>query len=443
VYRNRYILDPLYGKIIFPDFIWEIIHIPELQRLREVRLCNINSFGLIGGANISRYEHSIGTAYLALQNEERFLYGLTTTESQNYILAALLHDVQSPAFGHSVQNVLDPMGFKHSTLSYALDNENQVFKYTKTEAQQIFFGMSPEINKMLPTEQIMMINDYIEGKGKMGKLINGTMDLDNIDNVYRLSYHIGLVNSGAQALDLARSLSIREGVLTISKDKSYLVHDWAETRKNLYNHLLLNADEFGAQCMLHEALDLAATSDAKDEFFWKHVDYEVLIKLANVSDETKAIISRLMIGDHYGCIGIYECPNMDAYDQINNYSRRKELEEGREGPKGVIILRGLEHVVDKKKLISNPRVALFAIKDVGKTSRKVELRTYDDSEISIGEDARRLLIGIFLKNIDWSMTKMQQERLIESGIREDIRLFLIEKLGLSGLSEINLFSEEK
>ena len=63
--EERYIYDALYGAINLPDFIWDIISCPELQRLREVRLCNINSLCLTGGANINRYEHAIGTCYLA------------------------------------------------------------------------------------------------------------------------------------------------------------------------------------------------------------------------------------------------------------------------------------------------------------------------------------------------------------------------------------------
>ena len=43
---------------------------PEVQRLREVRLCNINSLCITGSANTNRYEHSVGTAFLAQINIE-------------------------------------------------------------------------------------------------------------------------------------------------------------------------------------------------------------------------------------------------------------------------------------------------------------------------------------------------------------------------------------
>ena len=64
-----YIYDCLYGKMEFNKKVIRCILTPEMQRLREVRLGNINSLFLTGSANINRFEHSVGTAYLATINE--------------------------------------------------------------------------------------------------------------------------------------------------------------------------------------------------------------------------------------------------------------------------------------------------------------------------------------------------------------------------------------
>ena len=65
-----YIWDALYGKIDFSPFVYRCMLTPEVQRLREVRLCNINSLFITGSANTNRFEHSVGTAYLAMLNIE-------------------------------------------------------------------------------------------------------------------------------------------------------------------------------------------------------------------------------------------------------------------------------------------------------------------------------------------------------------------------------------
>ena len=52
--RFKLLVDPLYGRIAIDDFLADLIAQPEMQRLRDVRLSNINSLLLPGGSNISR-----------------------------------------------------------------------------------------------------------------------------------------------------------------------------------------------------------------------------------------------------------------------------------------------------------------------------------------------------------------------------------------------------
>lgn len=46
-----YIWDALYGKIEFSPLVYKCMLSPEVQRLREVRLCNINSLCITGSSN--------------------------------------------------------------------------------------------------------------------------------------------------------------------------------------------------------------------------------------------------------------------------------------------------------------------------------------------------------------------------------------------------------
>jgi len=213
--EKRYIYDALYGAIYLPDFIWDVISCPELQRLREVRLCNINSLCLTGGANINRYEHAIGTCYLAKICLENWppLNPITKEEKIHFLLAALLHDVVSGAFGHSIEYI---EGFKHEEdFIYAVTGERgSEYEYMTVSTEPIFFGMPRELVSRLENLKkrykmeidIKKIGEIIAGRGRFGPLLNNIMDLDNIDNVFRLAYHIGLVKSGETPIKLAKSL---------------------------------------------------------------------------------------------------------------------------------------------------------------------------------------------------------------------------------------------
>jgi uncharacterized protein len=62
---RRPFLDPLHGPIEFDETVLALIRSPVVQRLRHVRLSNIDSVDMPAIANLSRFEHVLGVAYLA------------------------------------------------------------------------------------------------------------------------------------------------------------------------------------------------------------------------------------------------------------------------------------------------------------------------------------------------------------------------------------------
>ena len=143
--HKRYIYDALYGAIdlVFDPVIWKAISTPELQRLREVRLCNINSLCLTGGANVNRFEHSIGTCYLAQECLKAWpLFNpLSKTEEKLFLLAALLHDSANAAFGHSLEYIESSSGFNpERDFAHALQGtDSSGYKYRLATLEPIFF----------------------------------------------------------------------------------------------------------------------------------------------------------------------------------------------------------------------------------------------------------------------------------------------------------------
>ena len=96
--------DALYGNCTLPEPISRLARQPLIQRLREIRLSNIDSLSTPGIANVSRFEHSLGTAHLA----SCVRFGKTTTPEDKLILqaACLLHDSAIQPFGHLVEEAL-------------------------------------------------------------------------------------------------------------------------------------------------------------------------------------------------------------------------------------------------------------------------------------------------------------------------------------------------
>ena len=430
-YKNkRYIYDPLYGVIYLPNFIWDVINCPELQRLREVRLCNINSLCLTGGANINRYEHAIGTFYLAQEclMSWPILNPISEKEEKQFLLAALLHDVTSAAFGHSVEYIESLSGFDHEkAFSYViLGEKGSSYQYKSATLEYIFFEMLRELSSKLSEEDIKAIGEIIAGKGRFGPLISSAMDLDNIDNVFRLGYHIGLVKSGVNPLKLAKSIWIENGKLVVMEESVPLIEEWHMIRKKLYKLLLLNPDEFSAKYMLSEAIELAKIKEIHP-FNWYDVDYKLLEELAKKSSETSIIISRLMKGDLYGCIGIFSTAKTNKYEILRDSIRRKELEDE------------LSRTVRSKlpSRFKSAMIALHPIIDVNKTERQVCIQTDEGIVVKIGNSSNQLLVGVFFKNMGLNMHEINKiPNDIKSIITQEMFTFLSNILEDQNLGEV-------
>ena len=530
--EKRYIYDALYGAIYLPDFIWDIISCPELQRLREVRLCNINSLCLTGGANINRYEHAIGTCYLAKICLENWppLNPITKEEEIHLLLAALLHDVVSGAFGHSIEYI---EGFKHEEdFIYAVTGEKgSEYEYMTVSTEPIFFGMPRELVPRLESLKkrykveidIKKIGEIIAGRGRFGPLLNNIMDLDNIDNIFRLAYHIGLVKSGEIPIKLAKSLYIRDKKLIIKREAIPLIEEWYNVRKKLYLFLLLNPEEFSAKCMLTEAIELAKIKE-KRPFRWFYVDFELLenlsrfppaeifirkfilpnmksilsidfkneldkliisenlksileqynitltssaivekikdgwkikdrgkeylikekkgelaiYKIVKRGEDISTIISRLMKGELYGCIGIFSTSRTEKASIFFDFSKKRELEDELSG----IIREKCGSILSKLK---NAMISIHPIIDVNKTERQVIIDIDDGENIKVGKSSKRLLIGVFFRNKDlniydlYSLNEKHSEKL--KRVKEEVYKYLVEILDDRNLKRLELYSE--
>lgn len=284
---SRYIYDALYGPIHLDSIVWGIIPCPELQRLREVRLCNINSLCITGGANINRYEHAIGTCFLAQQciDSWSLINQISAKERRIVLLAALLHDVANAAFGHSLEYLEEKEGYdpeKGFELAI-IGDRNGKYHYKTATTQPIFFGMPRELLTKITQEELAEIAEMIRGKGNLGCLISGVIDLDNIDNVFRMAYHVGLVKSGEVPLKLAKSIWVDKGKLIIKEESIPLIEEWFNIRKRMYEILLLNPEEFSGKCMLSDSISLSKLK-GQVPFSWCDVDYDLLKNLSRVSD---------------------------------------------------------------------------------------------------------------------------------------------------------------
>ena len=287
----------MYGEVRFDQPIAALIETPIVQRMRHVRLSNIDSLDMPGIANLSRFEHVLGVAHLAALTGFRGKLG--TVERHTLDAAALLHDWAITSFGHLVEEAFQYAGasFQHELHLTALSRGESSSDILGLDHRQILggreMGLRDWAERSTPSpavaaELMSGIAEHIRGDGRYGKVIAGTIDLDNIDNVTRMAYHLGLVRSGAIATRLAAAIfdvdpATRAPVF--AEEATDDIHAWLETRRAVYNLLMLSERDFAGKLMLLYATVTAyqAGEITPHDWAWTDIEFYTALRTSRVS----------------------------------------------------------------------------------------------------------------------------------------------------------------
>ncbi len=369
-------IDALYGEIDL-DLKPEIISLPELQRLREVRLCNVNSPYITGGASLNRFEHAIGTAYLAQQFALK--NKIEKSEKELFIIGSLLHDIVTPPFGHSLEYLFDALEknvYEHAHLDTLF--KGKTIQYSRP----YFMNKKSILFHKIDFIETKKIHELYKSKHYLSKYLIGDIDIDNIDNVFRFAYHVGIKFNAQTPLHLAEILKYKDNKLVITDNgHAALYNEWFIIRKRLYKYLLENHGDFVAKALLERVFIELIKDDVINEYDWILVDFGFVLKAINSKNAiAKTCIQRYMSMDFPKYQGIYQTHSCKKMDSILSSDKIEIIERS-----------------FKKE------VFLHFIRDVNKTQRVLNLFLINEDEkflknIRIGEPNDRYLIGFFSDN---------------------------------------------
>ncbi len=281
--------DPLYGRIEIPPYLSRLAVTPEVRRLSQIRLLNTASPTVATLGELRRYSHTLGVLHLFGANK---LSGFSAKERMALGASVLVHDVGTPPFGHLFEyHLREHTGWSHeaianSVLAGAAAPENR--------AQQIFAGRALEFKRELvsaciPTDTVGAI---LAGQHPLSRLLFGTVDFDNIDNIGRMAWALGLAPDIATLVSLAAAIGVSsDGELTLAQEPGReLIGKWAELRRRVYEIVVFDTPTVAAQAVLSQAMERALRERFLSEDDWSLTDEELLAALReNVS--TKDSIS--------------------------------------------------------------------------------------------------------------------------------------------------------
>ena len=181
----KIIKDPVHGYVEVEDFALTLLDSPPLQRLRYIRQLGF-SYLVYPGANHTRFEHSLGTMFLADVAARRF--GLGEKDRMLVVAAGLLHDIGHGPFSHASEPLMEE--FLHMTHD---DIAPLVSHGTGALLQE--YDIDPGA-----------LCQIVKGTHRLSGIIHGDLDVDRMDYLLRDAYYTGAPYGTVDAQRLIRHL---------------------------------------------------------------------------------------------------------------------------------------------------------------------------------------------------------------------------------------------
>jgi HD superfamily phosphohydrolase len=264
--NNKTIHDSIYGSIELGEDVSNIISTKEFQRMNTVKQLGF-TYLVFPGATHSRFEHSLGTHYLAREASSRL--GLKEEDIVDTSLAGLLHDAGHPPFSHSLEDaMMEIYGKDH--LDVTID---------------IIEGRTPnnEISDVLGVHKRPVVEILKGRKGVMSRLISGNGDVDQIDYLARDSYYTGVALGAVDIPRILRVLTIYGNELCVEEKGLPSVEGLMVARMLMYRTVYRHKTSLIASSLANEALRVM--NPEYSEFVqWNDCDF--LAELKKSSYET-------------------------------------------------------------------------------------------------------------------------------------------------------------
>lgn len=270
-----FIYDRLYVQIEFDSNELKLFQTKELARLRQVSLSAIPTWQIPTGVCASKFEHSVGVAHLAKIVGKRPEF---QEISKDLYFASLAHDLATPPFSHASEYFLITLfGKNHEEFIDDIIEGSEFASEVKRQGGNI-----------------KRVLDFVKGDAKpMSDLLNGTIDIDNLDNTLRYGFSMGLLRDFPYSPEeLARAYAIRKGQLVLLAEHTNGLQGWEKTRMDVYD-FVYGGINLSTGMILFRALDFATRENEIKKDYFTMTDAEAFnYLLQSCNSKTRTLIER-------------------------------------------------------------------------------------------------------------------------------------------------------
>ena len=233
----KLIKDPVHGDVLVAREDLALLDSPRVQRLRRIKQIGLGHL-VYPGANHTRFEHSLGTMYIAGELSTRM--GFETEDRRKIMISALIHDLGHGPFSHTSEN-------------FAMAASD--IDHTKLTRKEILNGQTSEILSSMDLD-LGEIADIASGMdGELGRLLHSQVGVDRMDYLMRDAHYTGVAYGVIDYERIISTLIFHGGEVVIREKGRQAAESLLVARFLMYPAVYLHHVSRIADAMMFRALE--------------------------------------------------------------------------------------------------------------------------------------------------------------------------------------------
>jgi len=254
--------DSLYDLIPLGPRELKLISTPPFLRLQKIKQLGF-VYRIWPGATHTRYEHSLGSYYLAVRalrsllqrGDDGGLFGVSVNSIQTLVVAALLHDIGHYPFSHTIEELGHPI-IAHEKVGRSIIENSEIATILERDyhlsPERVADFIDPPKVKALPPNDEML-----------NSLLSGALDVDKLDYLPRDARACNVPYGGVDVARLQLALRIHPNVngqqrIVVTHKGINPLHSLLHARQEMFDNIYWHHTSRALQVMLmravHEAL---------------------------------------------------------------------------------------------------------------------------------------------------------------------------------------------
>ncbi|MHA1264014.1 MAG: HD domain-containing protein [Candidatus Helarchaeota archaeon] len=243
-FEDKYLFDSNYLLKYFEDntIIQDIIHTKVFQRLKKISLLGFLPKTFNSNKNFSRFDHSLGVAYLADFIAEKFNFD--DKERLFFVVSSLLHDIGHLPFSHVTEKVMIYTSNKshHFYSTYIVKSKKNLQNIIEKGSD---YNLRNEVLYLLKKK-----------KGFSNRLalnfLKNPINIDTLDAICRTA--IILNKNYINPIELINLLKLKnEKIVTDKSSLSYFRNFW-NLKSDIYKNYIYNPRNLFHEALLFEII---------------------------------------------------------------------------------------------------------------------------------------------------------------------------------------------